>query len=89
MLGLFRMRLVLGRFYFAEAPRLKLDRFNLEDIKLMCRILKTKYFKFNEDLQIFRDVRLLDDKGKVLGLYTPIQARKKAEQLKKDLVLLN
>lgn len=77
------------RFYFAEGPRLKLEKFNFDDIKLMCELLKTKYFKFNEDVQIFRDVRLLDEKGKVLGLYTPVQARKKAEQLKKDLVLFN
>jgi len=76
-------------FYFSDAPRIKLDRFSFDDVKLMCRLLKTKYFKFNEDMQIFRDVRLLDDKGKVLGLYTPVQAKKKAEQLKKDIVLFN
>jgi|JI6StandDraft_1071083.scaffolds.fasta_scaffold08639_9 hypothetical protein len=91
LLALFRMRVgpALSKFRFAEGPKLKLERFDFEDIKLMCELLKTKYFKFNEDMQIFKDVRLLDEKGKVLGLYTPTQAKKKAEQLKKDLVLMN
>lgn len=89
MFALLRARPIIGRFFFAEGPRLKLERFDFEDIKLMCELLKTKYFKFNEELQIFRDVRLLDEKGKVIGLYTPVQAKKKVEQLKKDLVLIN
>jgi translation initiation factor IF-3 len=41
-------------------------------------LLKTKYFKFNEDMQIFKDVRLLDEKGKVIGMYTLVEAKKKA-----------
>lgn len=34
-------------------------------------------------------MRLLDEKGKLIGIYTPTQAYKKAEQTGKDLVVMN
>lgn len=78
------------RFLFADvAPKLKYDRFSHDEVRLMCELLKTKYFKFNEDLEIFKDVRILDEKGKLIGIYTPTQAYKKAEQTGKDLVVMN
>lgn len=55
----------------------------------MCKLLNTKYLPFNDDIKVFRDIKLLDEKGKMIGMYTPALARKKAEQMKKDLVLFN
>lgn len=69
--------LFFARLFFSDV-KLKMDKFSHDEVRKMCTLLKAKYFKFNEDLQIFKDVRLLDEKGKLIGIYTPTQAYKKA-----------
>jgi hypothetical protein len=37
------------RFLFSDV-KLKMDKFSHDEVRKMCELLKTKYFKFNEDL---------------------------------------
>jgi translation initiation factor IF-3 len=55
----------------------------------MCAILKTKFFQCNEDIQYQGEIRLVDDKQRLLGFYDILDARKKSQDLEMDLVLIN
>ncbi len=54
----------------------------------MCGLLKEKYFLNNEEIQSSGLIKLLDDAGKVIGIYTASEARKKAQTLGLDMVLV-
>lgn len=46
------------RFYIHHS--FKVDTFTTEDYKTMCHLLKEKYLIHNDDIKIFKDVKLLD-----------------------------
>ncbi len=54
----------------------------------MCGLLKEKYFLNNEEIQSSGLIKLQDDAGKVIGIYTASEARKKAIALGLDMVLV-
>jgi translation initiation factor IF-3 len=54
----------------------------------MCGLLREKYFLNNEEIQSSGLIKLLDDAGKVIGIYTASEARKKAQALRLDMVLI-
>jgi len=54
----------------------------------MCGLLREKYFLNNEEIQSSGLIKLLDDAGKVIGIYTASEARKKAQALGLDMVLI-
>lgn len=43
----------------------------------------------NDDIKIFKDIKLLDENNKLVGVYPASQARKKAYNMKKDITLVN
>ena len=55
----------------------------------MCSMLNTPYHLFNEQVDIYDDIKLLDENNKVIGVYRPDAAKKKVAQLGRDLVLFN
>ena len=55
----------------------------------MCHLLKERYLIHNEDIKIFKDIKLLDENNKLVGIYPASEARKKALNLKKDITLVN
>lgn len=73
-------------FNFAK---FKIDEFNVEDYTTMCGLLKQKYQLNNEQIQTSGLVKLVDDKNKVIGIYTASEARKKSLGLGLDMVLVN
>ena len=52
-------------------------------------MLNIHYHHFNEEIDIYDDIKLLDENNKVIGVYRPEDARKKVSMLNKDLVLFN
>lgn len=76
------------RFFFAEV-KINSKEFKFDEIKQMCYMLNQQYHSFNEQIDIFDDIKLLDENNKVIGVYRPDDARKKVAQLNKDLVLFN
>jgi translation initiation factor IF-3 len=54
----------------------------------MCGLLREKYFLNNEEVQSSGLIKLTDDSGKVIGIYTASEARKKAVGLGLDMVLV-
>lgn len=80
------MRLV-QRFYIHHT--FKVDSFTTEDYKTMCHLLRERYLIHNDDIKIFKDIRLLDENNKLIGVYPASEARKKAYNLKKDITLVN
>lgn len=48
-----------------------------------------KYYLYNEEIEIDKDVRLIDTKGKLVGVYNLKEALKKTDKMKQDLVLIN
>ncbi len=55
------------RFYIRHT--FKIDTFTAEDYKTMCHLLKEKYFVHNDDIKIFKDIKLLDENNKLVGVY--------------------
>ena len=55
----------------------------------MCSLIKEKYPTYNEAIELHKDVKLLDDKNKLIGIYGAAEARRKAGTLKKDIILIN
>ena len=51
--------------------------------------MRQKYPLHNEEIQTSGVVKLLDDSGRVIGVYTAAEARKKAEGSALDMVLVN
>ena len=38
----------------------KIETFTVEDYKTMCHLLKERYLIHNEDIKVFKDIKLLD-----------------------------
>lgn len=72
---------LLGRFH--------VDKFGAKDYQTMCSLIKEKYPIYNESIELHKDIRLLDEKNKLIGIYEASEARRKATTMKKDIVLVN
>ena len=48
----------------------RLELYTKEDYATMCGLLKERYFLNNEEIQSSGLIKLLDDTGKVIGIYT-------------------
>lgn len=81
---IFRNRLCLAN----TTHKFRLDQYSKEDYATMCGLLKEKYFLNNEEIQSSGLIKLQDDAGKVIGIYTASEARKKAIALGLDMVLV-
>lgn len=80
---------IRNRFWFAAPQqRFKLEDYTKHDFATMCGLLREKYFLNNEEIQSSGLIKLLDDAGKVIGIYTASEARKKAQALGLDMVLI-
>ena len=55
----------------------------------MCGLLHEKYQVHNQQIQTSGLIKLLDSAGKVIGVYTASEARKKAAALGLDMILMN
>jgi translation initiation factor IF-3 len=55
----------------------------------MCHLLKERYLIHNDDIKIFKDIKLLDENNKLIGVYPASEARKKAYNMKRDITLVN
>jgi translation initiation factor IF-3 len=55
----------------------------------MCGLLREKYQLHNEQVQSSGLIKLLDESGRVIGVYTASEARKKTASLNLDMVLVN
>ena len=80
-------KIILNRSLFLAG--FKVEKFTTTDYRTMCSLIKEKHPLYNEAIEIHKDVKLLDEKGKLVGRYSASEARKKATTLKKDIVLLN
>lgn len=49
--------------------RLNVDKFTHQDFKTMCLLLRERYPVYNEALETKKDVKLIDEKGKLIGRY--------------------
>ncbi len=58
-------------------------------LRQMCAILKTKFFQCNEFIEYQGEIRLVDEKQRLLGFYDILDARKKSQDLDLDLVMIN
>ncbi len=58
--------------------RFKLSHYSFEDYATMCGLLREKYQLHNEEIQTSGLVKLLDQEGNVIGVYTASEARKKS-----------
>ena len=67
----------------------RVEMFKSADYETMCLLLKERFPIFNENIVLNQDVKLLDEKGKLVGKYPAAEARKKAMNMKKDIVLFN
>lgn len=82
------LKVILNRSVFLAAG-FKVDKFDTKDYKAMCSLIKEKYPVFNEAIELNKDVKLLDERGKLIGQYSASEARKKASTMKKDIILVN
>jgi hypothetical protein len=48
----------------------RLEDYTKHDYATMCGLLREKYFLNNEEIQTSGLIKLLDDAGKVIGIYT-------------------
>lgn len=55
----------------------------------MCGLIREKYQLHNDQVQTTELVKLIDDSGRVIGMYTASEARKKANALNLDMILVN
>lgn len=82
--------LLRNRLWFATPQnRFRLEDYTKHDFATMCGLLREKYFLNNEEIQSSGLIKLLDDGDKVIGIYTASEARKKAQALGLDMVLVN
>ena len=82
------IRLML-RNSFALDQKFRLEEYNNQDYSTMCGLLKEKYQLNNEEVQTSGLIKLIDDAGKVIGIYTASEARKKSKAMGLDMVLVN
>ena len=78
---------LVQRFYIRH--NFKVDNYTTEDYKTMCHLLKDRYLIHNDDIKVFKDIKLLDENSKLVGVYPASEARKKAYSMKKDITLVN
>ncbi|CAK66007.1 unnamed protein product (macronuclear) [Paramecium tetraurelia] len=64
-------------------------KFNANIINKVSTLLKIKPSLANEDINFFGDVRLLDSQNKLIGVFACEEARKKADKLGQDLIMIN
>jgi len=81
--------LLRSRMWASIVGKFKIGDYSREDYTTMCGLLKEKYFLNNEEIQTSGLIKLLDDTGKVIGVYTASEARKKALALGLDMVLVS
>jgi translation initiation factor IF-3 len=74
--------------WLAQQQRFRLEDYSKIDFATMCGLLREKYFLNNEEIQTSGLIKLLDDAGKVIGIYTASEGRKKAQALGLDMVLV-
>lgn len=55
----------------------------------MCGLIREKYQLHNDQVQTTELVKLIDDSGRVIGMYTASEARKKANAINLDMILVN
>lgn len=55
----------------------------------MCGLIREKFQQHNDQVQTSELVKLIDDAGRVIGMYTASEARKKANALNLDMILVN
>lgn len=84
----FMLKIILSR-QFRSFASLHVEKFNSKDYQTMCSLIREKYPIYNEAIEIHKDVKLLDEGGKLIGIYEPSEARRKALTMKKDIILLN
>jgi translation initiation factor IF-3 len=83
------MMRLLVRNYFKFSQKFKIDDYDNQDYATMCGLLKEKYQLNNEEIQTSGLIKLIDEEGKVIGIYTASEARKKSKALGMDMVLVN
>ena len=49
---------LVQRFYIRV--NFKVDNFTTEDYKTMCHLLKDRYLIHNDDIKVFKDIKLFD-----------------------------
>lgn len=82
--------LLRNRFWLsAPQPRFRLEDYTKHDYATMCGLLREKYFLNNDEIQTSGLIKLQDDAGKVIGIYTASEARKKANSMGLDMVVVN
>lgn len=59
------------------------------ELRQIAKTLGIQYFRHNREINHAGDVRLLDEGNRLIGLYHIDEARKKCEELGKDLVMTN
>ena len=77
------------RCWLSAEVKINSKDFSFAEVKSMCGILNMPYRPFNEQIDIYEDIKLLDDNNKIIGVYKPEEAKKKVAQLKRDMVLFN
>jgi translation initiation factor IF-3 len=55
----------------------------------MCGLIREKFQLHNDQVQTTELIKLIDDSGRVIGMYTASEARKKAKAMNLDMILLN
>lgn len=85
------LKLLLRNRAWLSAPqqRFRLEDYTKQDYATMCGLLREKYFLNNDEIQTSGLIKLQDDAGKVIGIYTASEARKKAQSLGLDMVVVN
>ncbi len=49
---------LVQKFYIRH--NFKVDSFTTEDYKTMCHLLRDRYLVHNDDIKVFKDIKLLD-----------------------------
>lgn len=81
------LKLVLSRSYLFAG--FKVNKYQRKDYETMCSLIKERYPIFNEAIVTSKDIKLLDENNKLIGRYPASEARKKAVNLNKDIILVN
>ena len=69
--------------------KFKIENYNCQDFVTMCGLLREKYQVHNQEIKSSGLIKLLDDAGRVIGVYTASEARKKSEAMGLDMILLS
>lgn len=79
------LKLILSK----QLACLHVEKFLPKDYMTMCSLIKERYPVYNEAIELHKDVRLLDENNKLIGIYEASEARRKASNMKKDIILVN